>query len=250
MNHPARLALCTWRDVEAYLETSRFILLPIGSTEQHGPNGIIGTDHVTAEAIALGIGDKIAALVAPTINVGMAAHHMAFPGTMTLRAETLIAVIGDCVRSLYAHGFRGFGFVNGHGGNTATGRAAMSGLREELPDAVIKWAHWWEAPGIGSTARELFGNREGQHATPSEVSMTMALYPNEVKTVDGPLDIESCRPRGIPGSVEFRKLYPDGRMGSDPSLATVAHGQRFLQLAIDGLAPKAAEIAAQVAPST
>jgi len=248
MEHPVRLALCTWSDVEQYLTTSRFILLPIGSTEQHGPNGIIGTDHVCAEAIAVGIGERIGALVGPTINVGMAPHHMAFPGSMTLRAETLIAVIGDYVRSLYSHGFRGFAFVNGHGGNTATGNAALSGLREELPDAVLKWGNWWQAPGCSAMAKELFGDREGQHATPSEVSLTMAVYPDAVKTVEGPLDIESCRPRGIPGSVEFRKLYPDGRMGSDPSLATPELGKRFLDLAVEGLSESASKIVAQVAP--
>ena len=80
-----QLQLATWAEVESYLKGSTGIVMPIGSTEQHGPNGLIGTDAICAEAIAEEIGNKTGALVAPTIAVGMAQHHMAFPGTMTLK---------------------------------------------------------------------------------------------------------------------------------------------------------------------
>jgi creatinine amidohydrolase len=244
-----RIALQSWPQVESYLARSRFVIVPIGSTEQHGPNGLIGTDFICAEAIAAGVGETIDALVAPTINVGMALHHMAFPGTISYRPETLIAIIGDYVRSLHAHGFRGVLFLNGHGGNIATGAAAMSGLREVLPEMKLWWTNWWEATGVVARGRELFGEREGGHATPSEVSVTMAVHPGAVTPIEGPLDIESCRSRGIAGSARFREMYPDGRMGSDPSLARQEHGEELLGLAVAGLADRAREYAAQVAPA-
>jgi creatinine amidohydrolase len=245
----ARLALNTWREVEAYLARSRLILVPIGSTEQHGPNGILGTDYVVAEAVAVGAGERAGALVAPTIAVGMAMHHMAFPGSMTLRPETLMAVLRDTVWSLHAHGFRGVLFVNGHGGNVATATAAFSALREELPDVVLEWVDWYKVGPVRELAAELYGDREGGHATPSEVAVTMALYPEAVRPIAGPLDMESCRPRGIPGSAEFRRAYPDGRVGSDPSLATAAHGQALLDRAIAAVADQATHLAARVAPT-
>jgi len=65
-----QLQLQTWQEIEAYLQTSRGIILPIGSTEQHGPNGLIGTDAICAEVIARGVGEAAGALVAPTISVG------------------------------------------------------------------------------------------------------------------------------------------------------------------------------------
>jgi creatinine amidohydrolase len=240
-----KLALMTWRDVEHYLERSRAVLIPIGSTEQHGPNGILGTDYLNAEAVAERVGEALSVAVAPTISVGMALHHMAFPGSMSLRPETLMAVLRDYVSSLYKHGFRQFLFVNGHGGNVATARVAFSAIREELADAELLWANWYDRPEVSRLARELFGDREGQHATPSEISLTMALYPEHVEVIAGPLETESCRPRGIPGSSAFRAWYPDGRMGSDPSLASRDKGERILAAAVAALVDEAQAVIAR-----
>ena len=80
-----QLQLQTWVEVEAYLRSNRGIILPIGSTEQHGPTGLIGTDAICAEVIARGVGEAAGALVPPTIAVGMAQHHLGFAGSMTPR---------------------------------------------------------------------------------------------------------------------------------------------------------------------
>ena len=79
-----QLHLSTWPEIEAYLARSRAILIPIGSTEQHGPNGLLGTDALCPEIIGRRAGDEGGFLVGPTFNVGQAQHHMGFPGTITL----------------------------------------------------------------------------------------------------------------------------------------------------------------------
>src|SRR5580693_5255269 len=80
-----QLHLSTWPEIDRYLETSKAILIPIGSTEQHGPNGLLGTDALCPEIIGKRAGDEGGIVIGPTFNVGQAQHHMGFPGTITLR---------------------------------------------------------------------------------------------------------------------------------------------------------------------
>src|SRR3546814_6749322 len=104
-----RLQLSTWQEVEAYLGRSKGIIMPVGSTEQHGPNGLIGTDAICPETVANGVAERMDTLVGPTLSIGMAQPHMAFAGTITFRPSTFMAVLKDVVASLERHGFeRGY----------------------------------------------------------------------------------------------------------------------------------------------
>jgi creatinine amidohydrolase len=233
-----QLQLATWAEVGAYLARSTGVIIPIGSTEQHGPNGLIGTDALCPEVIAKGIGDATGALVAPTISVGMAQHHMAFTGSMTLRPTTLIAVIRDTVDSLTRHGFDRFMFLNGHGGNIATIRAAFSEIHAEIslaragnaPSLHLVLKNWWDTPKVKALSKELFGDKEGDHATCSEISVTQFAYPDAIK----PVTFEGTAPRntGFGDAADYRRRYPDGRIGSDPSLARPEHGRRLVEAAV------------------
>jgi creatinine amidohydrolase len=237
-----QLHLLTWPEVEEYLRTSRGVILPIGSTEQHGPVGLIGTDAICAEIVARGVGETAGALVGPTIGVGMAQHHMAFAGSVTLRPTTLIAVLRDIVDSLAVHGFERFYFVNGHGGNIATVAAAFSEIyaaRSMAPAGSVapikcRLRNWWQGEGVGQLARELYGDAEGSHATPSEVAVTQYAYPEVIKRA--PLD-PPVAPRGdFTDAADYRRHFPDGRIGSNPALATPEAGKRLYDAAVAGLA--------------
>jgi creatinine amidohydrolase len=228
------LHLSTWPEVEAYLGRTRGIIVPMGSTEQHGPSGLIGTDFICAEIIARGIGQERDALIASTLTVGMAEHHLAFPGTISLRPATLMAVIKDYVHSLARHGFERFFFVNGHGGNIAIGRTAFAEIYTELPQVRCRLANWWMSHAVQKLVQEFYGDREGLHATPSEVAVTMYAYPQSIKTVA--LDPIVRTDGHIYSAADFRQRYPDGRMGSDPSLATIEQGQVLYETAVRELA--------------
>lgn len=236
------LKFSTWPEVDAYLEKSRGIVIPIGSTEQHGPNGLIGTDALCPESLAIAMGEEIGALIAPTISVGMAQHHLAFSGSITLRPSTLILVIQDTVNSLIQHGFESFWFLNGHGGNIATVHAAFSEIYAQSSlgknptdqsKVRCKLVNWWEADGVMKLSKELFGDADGSHATCGEVSLTQYAYPHSIKTAKMDPPIAPTGP--IYDAADYRKRFPDGRIGSNPSLANPEAGEKLFRLAVKGL---------------
>ena len=238
------LHLSTWQEVEAYLQRSQAVIIPICSTEQHGPTGLIGTDFICAEAIAHALGKEAEALVTSTLTLGMAEHHTGFAGTISLKPSTLALVINDVVRSLAKHGFKRFFFLNGHGGNIAVLKTAFTEIYNELPDVRCRLGNWWASNEIYKLVKELYGNQEGYHATPSEVAVTMYLYPDSIKNV--PLSESVNKDSRIYSPEEFRKRYPDGRMGSNPALATIEHGQQLFELAVKELVSQYKEFLTEV----
>ena len=236
------LKFSTWQEVERYLQSSRTIVLPIGSTEQHGPNGLIGTDALCPEALALELGQQTGALIAPTISIGMAQHHLAFEGSITLRPSTLILVIRDIVNSLIQQGFERFYFLNGHGGNVATVNAAFSEIyaqaslgsqpaRQSKVRCYLK--NWWEAEGVLALSKELFGDADGSHATCGEVSLTQYAYPESIKSAKMDPPVAPTGP--IYDAADYRRRFPDGRIGSNPSLANPEAGKALFETALRGI---------------
>jgi creatinine amidohydrolase len=245
-----RLELQTWPKVRDYLEHSKGIVVPIGSTEQHGPEGLIGTDHLCPEAIARRMGEAQRVLIAPTVQVGMSQFHLDFPGSMTLRPSTLMALVRDYVASLARVGFERIYFLNGHGGNVAPIRAGFQEFYAELtlagrdiaPAARCKLKSWWELPRVDAKRRALYGAGEGFHGTPSEVAITMAAHPDAIREFALPPPAHGRNdPLEHAGdnyfeAADYRRRFPDGRVLSDSALATRAAGEELLALAAEDLA--------------
>jgi creatinine amidohydrolase len=241
-----QLHLSTWQEVEAYLARSKAIMVPIGSTEQHGPTGLLGTDALCAEVIARRAGDEAGFLVGPTFNVGQAQHHMGFPGTITLRPSTMIASMTDWANSLRRHGFERIYWLNGHGGNTGTISAAITAIYHDTTfgdaDSLRCMSrNWWELPGVSDLIRELFPVGEGSHATPSEISITRYAFPEAIKRADLMPRIAPVGP--VFDAKDFKRRFPDGRIGSDPTLANSAAGERLLNAVASALVAEFATFA-------
>lgn len=234
-----QLQQASWPEIEAHLKTSKGIVIPIGSFEQHGPNGLIGTDAICPEVIAREAGDAGGFLVGPTFSVGVAQHHLGFPGSMTLRPSTMIAAINDWIDSLVRHGFRRIYFLNGHGGNIATISAAFAesyaawSMDGDACPYKLRQMNWWDLPGVMPVCKSIFPVGDGSHATASEVAVTYYAYPDAVKDV---VMTPTIAPEGsFTDAADYRRNFPDGRIGSDPSQATPEKGAKIVAAAKESL---------------
>jgi creatinine amidohydrolase len=232
-----QLNFSTWQEVELYLAKRRDIIIPIGATEQHGPHGLIGTDALCAEGLAIAAGRRIGVLVTPTVQVGMSLHHLGFPGSMSLSPGTLIAVVGDWVSSLAGHGFDRFHFVNGHGGNVATVQAAFPGIYSTHSEIRCLLTNWYELPKTEALVEQQFGENEGHHGTPSELSLSWHLHPEHCRATK-PVDLSIGTDDVLYSAGDFRKRYPDGRMGSNQHLADPKIGKLLFEAAVEEIALK------------
>lgn len=246
--------LSSWPEIDARLNDgwplSRTVVVPIGSNEQHGPTGLLGTDWLCPEIIAHAAEKTDANLiVAPTFNIGMAQHHLAFPGTISLRPSTFMAAITDWVSSLSRHGFERIYFLNGHGGNVATIEATISEIYaewsfvEDSPPFILKLKNWWDLPGVNGLCNRLFPTGHGMHATPSEIAVTQAAYPERIKTADYSPRIAPSGP--IRDALDYLARFPDGRIGSDPAQASPEKGQQIIDAAIPALLSDVAAFAGE-----
>lgn len=232
-----RLDLSTWQEVEAYLERSTGIMLATGSTEQHGPMGLIGTDTICAGAIAEGAADRVGALMAPPIGLTPAPFNMGFPGTISISEPLFEALVREVVEGLASQGFARFYVVNGHGANLAPLRR-VAGKRGDM-----RIRSWWDFEAVNTLRQRFYGDWEGMHATPSEIAITQALHRNlpHGDAADPPrkltpafMEAHAGDRHGPPD--EHRRSFPDGRVGSHSALARPGHGRALLEAAVSAVA--------------
>src|SRR3989442_9307950 len=157
---------CNWQMLEEYLKHDDRIVLPIGSTEQHGYLSV-GTDAILAERVAVEAAEPLGVPVLPALPYGMTPYFAAFPGSPSLRVSTYIAVIRDLLDSLFRQGFRRIALINGHGGNTP----ASGVLREWLPaprggPGPLLFHDGWRPPRFCGVVQR-FGE-ESSHGSRSE----------------------------------------------------------------------------------
>ena len=225
------LAQKTWQEITEYLEKDDRIIVPVGSTEQHGPRAVLGTDYLVAEGLAQRAGERAGVLVSPCVSFGMALHHLAFPGTISLRPSTLLRVTHDVLASLARHGFHHVFLLNGHGGNTPAVTAGVAEVSDVYTDLRVKVRSWWELDGVRAILDEAFGDDEGWHATPGETSIVKALHPGIVS--DEPVTVpEQGDYIGWVNAPRWRELFPDGSVGAAVNLSSAEWGERLIEAVV------------------
>src|SRR5205085_4906285 len=167
--------------VRAYLERGgRIVIVPVGSTEDHGDHGPLWTDVYIPTEVAKRAAEELDALVAPAIPFGLAADHVGAPGLVYLRLTTFVELLRDVALTLAESGFRRIVFLNGHYVNTWAMQYATTQFHHELPDGarVYPFAYWQGLPPERAAA--YLGPEVGIHANAGETSAVLAIDPTLV----------------------------------------------------------------------
>jgi creatinine amidohydrolase len=198
-----RLGELNWMEIEAYLKKDDRLILVLGSTEQHGYLSVM-TDVKIPLALADAASQQTGVLVAPPLHFGNSPHYLSYPGTISLRVDTLLAVVEDMARSLYHQGFKRILIMNGHSGNRPV-RNHLYNLAKEFKDLKMAWYSWWASPGVLSFQESQ--GMKGYHANWSEAFsfVRSSAIPQGEKSV-----VETNR---ILNPDQAREVYGDGVLG-------------------------------------
>lgn len=156
-----RISERNWMQIEEYLKRDDRAVLPLGCTEQHAYLSL-STDSILAERVAAEAAEPLGVPVFPVIGYGITPNFRAFPGTVSVRIETFLAIVRDVLDALKEQGFRRVLIVNGHGGNSP----ASSFVGEWLagnPGMTIKFHNWWNAPKVWAKVQAI--DRVASHAS-------------------------------------------------------------------------------------
>jgi len=148
-----KISSMNWIDVENYLKNDDRCIFPIGSTEQHAYLSLT-TDNILAEKISVDAAEPLNIPVLPVMNFGHTPIFMAYPGTISLRLETLRLVITDILNSLTTYGFKRILIVNGHGGNMPL-EEFVNEWKVQQESVKVKFHNWWRAPGVWKKVQEI-----------------------------------------------------------------------------------------------
>lgn len=224
-----RLAEHTTTAAGEALDAVEVAVLPVGSTEQHGPALPLGTDFMVAEGLAETLEDRADVVVLPTVPVGVSEHHRQFDGTLWVDPETFEDYVTETLESIASHGIRKAIIVNGHGGNTDALARAARRLREEGTAFAPTW-NWWESTDLED---ELFES-EGGHAGAAETSMVLEIAPDLVEEAeleaagDGAPDGWGKSVHGASVGFDTIDFTPTGAVG-DPTEASHEAGEELFE---------------------
>lgn len=230
-----QLADVTWTDVRD--TDSRLALLPVGSTEGHGPHAPLGTDTLTAESVAEAGAERYEAernepvIVGPPVTVGISEEHRAFDGTLWVSPDTFRAYVSETIESLAHHGFDHVVLVNGHGGNSNALREVSTRLTRDGVAQVVPFT-WFESVGEHTS--------DMGHAGPLETALLRYEHPALVREDRVETAGENGADRwgdwvsGVNLAYDSDEFTENGVVG-DPAEGDAERGEELLTLASEAL---------------
>lgn len=241
----------TWPEVGNLAGPGTVVILPTAAIEQHGRHLPLEVDTRLVEGVsrlaAERVADRVPVLVAPAVCYGVSGYHMGFPGTMTLTMNTFITVVEELCDSLIHHGFRRILILNGHGGNDDPIKISARNVADRTGVAVATASYW------NMAADDLAGFQNSEvdsvpgHACGFETAMMLALRPEVVRSaamLSGTPDIggqgdyftERLRRRPLAHLPQQAGVVSEHGWAGDPTRATMANGQKYLDLVVTRVA--------------
>jgi creatinine amidohydrolase len=229
-------------EVSDFLQDHQTVIVPTGSTEQHGPHGPLLTDVLVPTEVARRVAPRVGAVVAPSINYGLSYPHAGFTGVVQVQIPTFMAIIADLCVSLATVGFSRIIFLNGHYDNTYAIAYACATAADRMPPGVHAFPiNYWDGM-TADEAAEFFGPGTGLHANRGETSAVLAINPALVDLdranaemppfpeVTSPGPVHTAFFFSAPGSV-----YRATRSGTwgDAREATAEYGERYLKVVVE-----------------
>lgn len=254
MNNSNWIHEMTWEEIAEYLKSNDIALVPVGATEQHGRHMTLFMDTGWAVGICKGVAKLSNALIAPPVHYGWGPHHLAYPGTLTLRSQTLVQVCIDIGESLAYHGFKKIIFVNG---NRVANLPAMQMAASALRHSTGAYVAVADAGLIAKKAvRAICDSDAGGlgHAGESETSYMLHHWPEQVQMekaeksnrkharfstsagqLEDPFDGESVYVPAIADEF-FQATQASGGTAGDPTRATAEKGKLIHEAITNSLA--------------
>lgn len=233
-----RLDEMTTAEAAQAMSAAKVGIIPVGATEQHGPNLVFGTDWRIAEVIAQRVAAEVdpLAVVVPPLPFGLSGHHLGFPGTLHISAKTFMAVCTDVATSLARHGITKVLFVNGHRGNENLLGVLITELTYEM--GIEAASSFWMTQASDAVNRHKVTDRWG-HACEIETSVAMAADSSLVADVLEPGDLieeygafeDNYAPFAVMTARSFASRTKNGVFG-DARMSTIEAGQDILDTAV------------------
>jgi creatinine amidohydrolase len=192
-----------WMDVEEYLKQDDRLIIVLGACEQHGYLSLL-TDVRIPQTLADAASKQTGVLIAPAINFGVSPYFTQFPGTLSLRVETLTRLMEDLIRSAAGVGFKRFLVLNGHGGNSGAADHLVE-LANQLTQIQVSWYSWWESNSVTSVC--IKHNLTMEHGSWGE-AFTFTRVADLPEHPKPPVKV-----KGMPNALQSRQLYGDGMFG-------------------------------------
>ncbi|WP_207919441.1 creatininase family protein [Micromonospora sp. KC207] len=217
---PVRWEKLTWPEAGQLVTGLDAVIIPVGAVEQHGPHLPLSVDVRICEAVALAVSAATGVPVLPTLSYGVSASHGDFPGTVSVRPETLIALVTDIVDSLHERGVRQFILLNGHIWNNGALDVSAEKLRVRHRDARVRalgYVTMYPGPEVNGHVTH---GRALMHANYFETSVMLHLCPELVRMdrATSHVDVDSF------WDYRMDQVSETGVWGRDVAQATAEHG--------------------------